>query len=167
MDQAVDGREDPIVCAQSLALRSTIAGCSGPTAAPSPVALAAVHPLAQAGLREVVPGRKVVVAVAAADTPGPGVDTVGSGEGSPGLEAGIVVAEEHDHQLALLVRRMNPKHHDHHVTPHLGCPGTRLWRGPFACLLYISVKIGSAERESYHRASSRACHHRATPSSSS
>jgi hypothetical protein len=103
-DQVEDGAEDPIVCAQLLALRSTIAGCSDPTAGPSLVALGVVHPLARAGLQEVVLDHRDVVAVAVAGIPGPGVDTVGSGQGSPDPEAGIAVAEEPDHQGCLGTR---------------------------------------------------------------
>jgi hypothetical protein len=144
MDQAVSEQEGPIVCAQSPAPHSTIAGCSGPTAGSSPVALAAGHPLARAGPREVVPGRRDVVAVAVAGIPGPGVDTVGSEEGSPGPAANIVVAEEHGHQLALLVL----------------CP--------FAYLVSYEPKDLVCTRHNYLRASSRAsCRHRAAPSSSS
>jgi hypothetical protein len=92
--------------------------------------------LARAGLQEVVLDHRDVVAVAVgvAGTPGPEVGIVGSGQGSPDPEAGIAVAEEPDHRLALRVRRMNPKRHDHHATHLRGCLGMRLWRGPFACL---------------------------------
>jgi hypothetical protein len=79
-------RGDPIVCGQSLARRSTSAGCLGPIVGSSPVAWEEVLPLALEVQRGLEPGRRVAVA---GSLDGPEVDSLVLGEGSLGLEGGI------------------------------------------------------------------------------
>jgi hypothetical protein len=86
-------RVGPIVCGQLLALRSTIAGYSGPIAGPSQAALVVVHPWALAGQLEANLDHRAAavgslvegILVLEADSPG-------FAQGSHDPEAGIAVA---------------------------------------------------------------------------
>lgn len=121
---------DPTVCGQWLARRSTIAGCSDPTVAPSRAALAVVHPLGREDLRVVVLGRMDFVAGSlAGGNLGPGVgipdlevDTVAAGEDSLDPEGDTAVAGEEVLQLAELGRRRNLMLHEWHLVQHETSP---------------------------------------------
>lgn len=117
MDQEVDVRVGPIVCDLLLALRNTIAGCSGPIAGPSLAALAVVHPWARVDQPEVDPDHTAAV------VGDPVEDSSVPVEDSPDPGAGIAVAGEGSHQVVDL-DRTNRKLHDrqahHEMRPWLG-----------------------------------------------
>jgi hypothetical protein len=113
-------RVGPIVCGQLLALRSTIAGCSGPIAGPSQAALVVVHPWALAGqLESNLDHRAAAVGSLVEGILALEADSPGFAQGSLDPEAGIAVAVEDSHQAVDLDRRMNRKlraHQAHHET---------------------------------------------------
>jgi hypothetical protein len=107
MGLEADAQVDPIVYDQSLALRSTIAGCFDPIVESSQEALEVVRPLVLVGQQEAAHDHKAAVVGSLVEgsldfevgIPGPGVDTAAAGEGS--------------HLVVYLGRRKSLKHHAH------------------------------------------------------